>query len=86
MSFYGKVHYNFQQFNSDDEVLKKKAPLQYCIKMCHIMGFYLQRVHGFEILQMKVDFNQDEFGEIWLMQVNNLFVRKARHVPTDKGS
>ena len=84
MSFYGQVNYNFQQFNSDDEVLKKKTPLQYCIKMCHIMGFYMQRVHKIEILRMKVDFNQDEFGEIWLMQVDNLFVRTAREVPIDK--
>jgi len=35
---------------------------------------------------MKVDFNQDEFGEIWLMQVDNLFVRKSRFVPADKGT
>ena len=57
MSFYGQVHYNFRQFGTDDESLKKEKPLQYCLKMCHIMGFYLQRVHGFEILKMKVDFN-----------------------------
>ena len=57
MSFYGQVHYNFRQFGTDDETLKKDRPLQYCLKMCHIMGFYLQRVHGYEILKMNVDFN-----------------------------
>ena len=35
---------------------------------------------------MKVDFNRDEFGEIWLMNVDNLFVRKSRHVPSDNGT
>ena len=35
---------------------------------------------------MKVDFNQDEFGEFWLMNVDNLFVRKLRNVPSDNGT
>ena len=35
---------------------------------------------------MKVDFNQDEFGEIWLMHVEKLYVRKERKVPTDDGN
>ena len=35
---------------------------------------------------MKVDFNQDEFGEIWLMQAQDIVVRKSRSVPTDKGA
>ena len=35
---------------------------------------------------MKVDFNRDEFGEIWLMAVDKLFVRKSRKVPNDNGT
>ena len=54
--------------------------------MCHIIGFYLQYAHGYDLLKMKVDFNQDEFGEIWLMQVDKLIVRKARAVPSDNGT
>ena len=33
---------------------------------------------------MKVDFNQDEFGEIFLMNVNDLYVRRNRVVPVNK--
>ena len=51
-----------------------------------MIGFYLQHVHGYDLLKMKVDFNQDEFGEIWLMHVEKLFVRKPRKVPTDDGN
>ena len=67
-------------------MLRKERPLQYCIKMCHIMGFYLQNVHGYDLLTMKVDFNQDEFGEIWLMNVQDMCVRKSRYVPSDNGT
>jgi len=35
-------------------------------------------------MRMKVDFNQDEFGEIWLTHVENLQVRKSRPVPTEQ--
>ena len=35
---------------------------------------------------MKVEFNQDEFDEIWLMNVRDLCVRKTRYVPSDSGS
>ena len=86
MSFYGDVKFDFRQFGKDNELLKKTKPLQYCLKMCHIIGFYLKGAHGFDLLKMKVDFNQDEFGEIWLMNVDHLFVRKSRHVPSDNGT
>lgn len=67
MSFYGDIRFDFRQFGTDDETLKKNKPLQYCLKMCHIIGFYLQHLHGYELIKMKIDFYQDEFGEIWLM-------------------
>lgn len=54
--------------------------------MCHMIGYYLQHVHAYDLLKMQVDFNQDEFGEIWLMNVDKLFVRKGRKVPTDDGN
>ena len=37
-------------------------------------------------MKMKVEFHQDEFGEIWLLNVKDLFVRKARYVPSDNGT
>ena len=43
-------------------------------------------MHGYEVMKMKVDFNQDEFGEIWLMNVQDLCVRKSRYVPSDNGT
>ena len=54
--------------------------------MCHVIGFYLKYAHGYDLLKMKVDFNQDEFGEFWLMNVDNLFVRKSRNVPSNNGT
>ena len=86
MSFYGDVRFDFKQFGTDDETLKKRKPLQFCLKTCHVIGFYLQHLHGFELLKMKVDFYRDEFGEIWLMQADNIFVRKHRPVFAGKGT
>ena len=54
--------------------------------MCHIIGFYLKHLHGFELIKMKVDFYQDEFGGICLMQAADIFVRSQRHVPAGKGT
>ena len=82
MSFYGEVKFDHRRFG-DDDVLKQKRPLQYCIKMCHVIGFYLQKAHAYDLMKMQVDFHQDEFGEIWLMQVDKLVVRKTRFVPTE---
>lgn len=56
MSYYGRVKFDFAQFGPDDK-LRKQSPLQYCIKMCHIIGFYVQGVHGYEVMKMKVDFH-----------------------------
>ena len=35
---------------------------------------------------MKVDFYQDDFNDIWLMQCDKVMLRKGRAVPTDKGT
>ena len=40
MTFYGEVKFNFSQFGADEN-LRRTSPLQYCVKMCHIIGFYL---------------------------------------------
>ena len=37
-------------------------------------------------MKMKIDFNKDEFGEIWLMNVDKLIVRQSRRVPNDNGT
>lgn len=85
MTFYGEVKFNFSQFGADEN-LRRTSPLQYCVKMCHIIGFYLQHAHSLDLIKMKVEFNQDEFDEIWLMNVRDLCVRKTRYVPSDSGS
>ena len=52
MSFYGKVRFDYKQFGKDDKILMKEKPLQYCIKMCHIIGWYLQHLHRLDLLKM----------------------------------
>ena len=86
MSFYGEVKFDFAQFGKNDEILKKQYPVQYCLKVCHMIGYYLQMLYQFDLMRMKIDFNQDEFGEIWLTQVEKIIVRKRRDVPKVKGT
>jgi hypothetical protein len=54
--FQQKVEYDFKQFQGDDQVLQSTQPYAYCLKVCNKIGYYLQVVHGIEILRMTVEF------------------------------
>lgn len=58
-------------------------PLKYCQRICHKIGFYLQKIHGIDLVRMHVDFHVDEFGKIFLFQTKNLVIRQSRKVPTE---
>jgi hypothetical protein len=41
------------------------------------MCYYLQKVRGVEILQMKAEFLRDENSNVWLSYVKDITVRRA---------
>ena len=40
-SFYGEVKFDYNQFGKNDKTLLRKAPLHYCLKQCHKLGYFL---------------------------------------------
>lgn len=59
----------------------KTKPTIYCHRICHKIGYYLQQVHGLDLVRMRVDFQRDEFGKIHLFGVDELLIRQGRFVP-----
>ena len=51
--------------------------------MCHKLGFYLQKLYKIDLMRIRVDFYQDEFKKIWLMQTDKIFIRERRKVPIE---
>ena len=74
-SFYGEVKFDYNQFGKNDKTLLRKAPLHYCLKQCHKLGYFLQKMYKIDLMRVKVDFYMDEFSKIWLMQTDKLFIR-----------
>jgi UDP-N-acetyl-D-mannosaminuronic acid transferase (WecB/TagA/CpsF family) len=55
----------------------------YCQKICHKIGFYLQKIHGLDLVRMKVKFSIDEFNRVYLLGASEILVRQARKVPAE---
>jgi hypothetical protein len=55
----------------------------YCQKICHKIGFYLQKIHGLDLVRMKVEFSIDEFNRVYLLGASEILVRQARKVPAE---
>lgn len=53
----------------------KTKPAVYCQRVCHKIGYYLQKIHCYDLVRMRVDFQVDEFGKIFLFGVDELIVR-----------
>lgn len=47
---------------------------QQCLKFC----YYIQKVRGFEVLQMKAEFFKDHNGEIWFFYCRDINVRRSK--------
>jgi len=42
------------------------------------MCYYIQKVHGYEILQMKAEFFKDEWKVIWFFYARDIYGRKCQ--------
>jgi hypothetical protein len=55
----GKIEFNFEQFGGNGSLeneyeLMRSNPELYCLRACHKIGYYLQKVHQIDLLRMKV--------------------------------
>ena len=81
---YGKpICFIFQKDFSESQVLFDTQPLwqwendprKHCDLVCNKIGHYLQQKHGIELISMTVEFAQDEFGKVWLVYADEVWVR-----------
>ena len=74
-SYDGDIEFDFRQFGMNDYLLMMNSPVAYCLKTCHKIGYYLQKIHDQHLLRMKVEFYQDENGKIWLFSATEIWLR-----------
>ena len=55
-------------------------PELYCLRACHKIGFYLQKIHSLDLLRMKVSFLQDDNGKIWFTHASDIYTRTLGQV------
>lgn len=72
------INYNLDSFESDMELLKTGDDHKYCLKKCHEMGDYMQKIRGLELLEMHTEWFKDDNGFIWLFIAENISVRPLK--------
>ena len=45
IAYDGEIEFDFKQFGMNDEKLQRIAPINYCLKMCNKIGYYLLKIH-----------------------------------------
>ena len=54
------INYDFRQFDQPGETenqLMIRDPQAFCLRQCHKIGFYLQRLHNIELISMQAEFS-----------------------------
>lgn len=76
-----EVNYNHKDMDKDEDLLQRGEDQAYVYKQCLKYCYYIQKVHGKEILQMKAEFFKDLNGKIWFYYAKNIYCRDC---PNDK--
>jgi len=63
---------------TQDEIEEKRDKYLFCLKQIYKMCFYVQKVHYYEILQIRCEFMEDENGTIWFFYADQIFARPMR--------
>ena len=74
-----EIQYNYKHMGDDLELQFESKDYQFCYKQCLKMGYYIQTIHGFEILRMYAEFFKDENGYIWFFYAHNIYGRKVQN-------
>ena len=83
----GKIEFNFASIGGkdcktleDEYQLMMATPELYCLRACHKIGFYLQRMHRVDLMRMEVEFYQDDNGKVWFSHASEIYTRKLEFV------
>ena len=63
---------------SDEHLLAMGNDAAYVEKLCLKMAYYIQKVHGHNILQMKAEFFKDANDQIWFFYARKIHTRKSK--------
>lgn len=58
----------------------KADPRKYCERVCVKLCHYLSQLQLTDVLEMDVDFFQDDNGRLWLFYAKKIVVRKRQPV------
>ncbi|CAI2385609.1 unnamed protein product [Moneuplotes crassus] len=72
---YEEINYIDSQVEDISQLQGKQLCYQYCLRI----GYYLQKVHGIEILMMTTEFTIDDDGVLWLTDARDISVRFRRN-------
>jgi hypothetical protein len=72
------IDYDYTRMPDELQLLQQQQWSAYCQKQCLKMCYYLQKVRGVEILQMKCEFLRDENSNVWLSYVKDITVRRVQ--------
>ncbi|CDW75762.1 UNKNOWN [Stylonychia lemnae] len=76
--FHGIIQTNFEIQKEVEEILRRIDPHSYCQRQALKIGYYIQQIYQMEVIQMDLDFFQDDNGKIWLFYAKNVTVRHMK--------
>jgi hypothetical protein len=67
-----EINYNYKSMPSDYDLISRGEDKLFIEKQCLRICYYVQKVHGQEILQMKAEFFKDVHKDIWFYYAHNI--------------
>ena len=77
-----EIEYDYQSMPTDADLVLNKEDQIYAYKQCLKFCYYISKVRGIEILQMKAEFLKDENQFIWFYYAHNIYCRKNQNKNT----
>ena len=85
IDYHEDYKFDYKKYLGDltEKELMLSNPTNYCLMVCHKIGYYLKLVHEIDLRRMSVEFSIVEFGAIWLFYVHNIITRVANKLELD---
>jgi hypothetical protein len=72
----GKIKYDFRSCGEEVHLITQGKDEEYCRKQSIKIGYFVQKMHNFEILKMRCDFIKDDNGTIWFSFASQIHARQ----------
>lgn len=75
-----EIDYDYKSLPADIDLLAHGEDMVYARKQCLKYCYYIQKVHGYEVLKMRADFFKDANGTIWFFYAHDIEWRESMKV------